>query len=776
MKKSLIAFALTLVLMVLFRPHYVRDVFRVSFQAKSIQHISVILLYTQNDTQKTADIPPHGPYEARRRAFRAAREAAAAGRYGQITDRMFDVSKDRRVTFEIPAEHLYQLKIALNFPQRFIWMGPVTVEGKTKKTFALTSANGRGRGYFQKVTQGSPAAVPFDRIIDAAPKTVFYPTVFAVLFSISFLFFYFLLKSPVFAVLTSAAAGYTAFVFCYNVNFSASNTLFAVLIVLFLYCLYYKTYLKKRPPFYKILAFFSICFGILNILSLSLFSFDSWHMISSFPVLAVISSAGLAVLFYTAGIYFFDFLDSGILLKKENNSPLPGKFFDFYDKHTVLAVFLIILICSLPWHILYYPGFVFWNARMQIRQTLGIDFYQIDQHDPLLSTFLIGGLFRLGSFLRNAELGIYLYILFQTLAVSFIFALCAGRIKKMKTGYPFQAAAIFFFAAFGGFLSIWVIKDYLYGSFLVLFTMQTADLLSAQRYAGRQQIILYGLAFFILCMLRHNGIYIALPASAALLFTLPKKTSVKIGSLVLAGSVLFVLLTKVVFPAMNFKEGSRREALSVPFQQTARYLKYHQDEVTEEEKSVIGHILDTSLISQVYTPGLSDPVKKTYKLTGKLQENQFVKDYFKIWIKMFFKHPGTYLQAFMANNFGYYAFTPHFAAVQPEPFDNILIIEHPGWTYPLRQFIGFLYSKSWTVPFLQLFWTPSFYTWLLLLCCAFILIKRNPKKLIPFLPAGLSILVCLLSPVNGLLRYYLPVIMCMPFLLAFTASGKGEEK
>lgn len=774
MKKSLTALLLTLVLMVLFKPYYVKDIFRVSFQAKSIQHISVMMLYTQDETQTPANIPPPGPYEARRRALQEARDAQKTGESGPIIDRMFDISKDRHVSFDIPAEHLYRLKIAINFPQHFIWMGPVTVEGKEKETFRLTLQNSGSRAYFQKVPQGHPAAVPFDKIINSAPKSEFYPSVFIFLFSSSFLFFYFLFKSPMFAALTAAVAGYTAFVICYNINLSASNALIAVLIVLFLFLLYRKTYLEKRPPFSKILAALSLCFGFLNIFSFSLFSFDSWHLIVSFPVLSLISASGLAVLFYTAGIYFFTLLDSGLFFKKGNGLPLPGEITAFYDKHTVLTVFLIILVFSLPWHILYYPGFVFWNVRIQIRQTLGIGL--IDQHDPILLTFLIGNLFRLGSFLKNAELGIYFYIFFQTLILSFIFALCVKKIKKAGTGYGFQTAVIFFFAVFGGFISVWAVKDCLYGAFLLLFTLQTAELMSAKEPPDLKQITLYGLIFFTLCMLRHNGIYVAFPAAAVLSFTLPKKAAVKTGTVILAGSVLFVFLTKAFFPAMGFRESSRREALSIPFQQTARYLKSHPNDVTEQEKSIIGQVLDVSLIPDVYDPGLSDLVKKTYKLNGRKEENKVLGDYFNVWLKMFFKHPGTYLQAAMANSFGYYAFTPHFTPVQPEPFDNVLLIRHPQWSEPLRQFIGVLYSRSWTVPFLHLLWNPPFYTWLFLLCCAFLLTKRKTERLIPLIPAGLSILVCMLSPVNGLLRYYLPVIMCMPFLLAFTASGKGEKE
>ena len=73
------------------------------------------------------------------------------------------------------------------------------------------------------------------------------------------------------------------------------------------------------------------------------------------------------------------------------------------------------------------------------------------------------------------------------------------------------------------------------------------------------------------------------------------------------------------------KPGGKQEMLSIPFQQTARYVKYYGNDVSTEEEKVIRKVLDYDTIGKNYDPDLSDPVKNTYK-----QKDEYLKDYFLI--------------------------------------------------------------------------------------------------------------------------------------------------
>ena len=161
----------------------------------------------------------------------------------------------------------------------------------------------------------------------------------------------------------------------------------------------------------------------------------------------------------------------------------------------------------------------------------------------------------------------------------------------------------------------------------------------------------------MVCLLRKNGIYIILPTLLFLFFrTSHKKTA---GITFLTVLPVYATLTQYVFPAMGFPPGSKREIFSIPFQQTAFYVKQHETEVTAEEYLTIDRVLSFHELGKNYYRYSSDPVKKTYKLNDTEKENAFLADYLFVWAKMFFKHPVTYFQAFLNQSSQYYTFIPN---------------------------------------------------------------------------------------------------------------------
>lgn len=102
--------------------------------------------------------------------------------------------------------------------------------------------------------------------------------------------------------------------------------------------------------------------------------------------------------------------------------------------------------------------------------------------------------------------------------------------------------------------------------------------------------------------------------------------------------------------AAGVEPGSVKEMLSVPFQQTARYLKEYPDDVTSKERKAINKILDYDKLAEIYQPDRSDNVKDTYK-----NKKGGLKRYFRqAWLPMFFKHPDAYFEATLENTYGYY--------------------------------------------------------------------------------------------------------------------------
>ena len=80
----------------------------------------------------------------------------------------------------------------------------------------------------------------------------------------------------------------------------------------------------------------------------------------------------------------------------------------------------------------------------------------------------------------------------------------------------------------------------------------------------------------------------------------------------------------------NIEPGGIQEALSLPFQQTARYVKEHEEEVTQEEKKAIKGVIAYNKLGKYYNPKISDPVKATYKKKATTKD---LTAYLKVWVQ-----------------------------------------------------------------------------------------------------------------------------------------------
>ena len=112
-----------------------------------------------------------------------------------------------------------------------------------------------------------------------------------------------------------------------------------------------------------------------------------------------------------------------------------------------------------------------------------------------------------------------------------------------------------------------------------------------------------------------NGIYAVVPMLLASAFTVSEKRLRRpVLAVLLAvciGSFGFDTFTEKV---LDIPAGSVGEALSIPMQQTARYIRDYGNEVTDDERTAIEKVLDYDAIVQSYMPELSDGVKQYYKI------------------------------------------------------------------------------------------------------------------------------------------------------------------
>ena len=357
----------------------------------------------------------------------------------------------------------------------------------------------------------------------------------------------------------------------------------------------------------------SIVFGIAEVLGLSICKLGSWAFVFKNPYqlcVGVFCMAGYAVLFYHAvwGLYAL------LGRSRTGGEDFPQtRFAAWFAKAPGRASSLLIGAAWLPWVAVFWPGSVDWDSWGQISQVLGVQ--EMTAHHTVLSTWLHGWLFRLGRALGSDNLGVFLYIVLQFLVCAWVFGQVTAFAARLGCSRGVQYAVTAFFALdpiWGAFIQTQV-KDTLYTGLFVLFVLKTADLLLfPQEWQGsRPRLTAYAVLGVLCCLLRKNGICAVVPMLLASAFTVSEKRLRRpVLAVLLAvciGSFGFDTFTEKV---LDIPAGSVGEALSVPMQQTARYIRDYGNEVTDDERAAIEKVLDYDAIAQSYMPELSDGVKQ----------------------------------------------------------------------------------------------------------------------------------------------------------------------
>lgn len=442
----------------------------------------------------------------------------------------------------------------------------------------------------------------------------------------------------------------------------------------------------------------------------------------------------------------------------------------FVAKHFLLIGFIVICLGWLPWIIMNYPGSSNPDGVEQLKQFLGDADWSV--HHPPLSTLIMGSIFIFGRWIWDANFGFFLYCLMQTITGAWIFSFSMKKLQNLGISVKWCMAGILYFAftPLWGTYAQWMEKDLLYAEMAVLQVIYMLEIL-VKKECGKKDAVILGAVSMITVFLRHNGIYAVVPALLFLAIWLKGNARRRI---VAALAVVFVVYEGVVrgiFPAIGLGRTSIAESLSIPFQQTARYVCEHTQEVTEEEREAIDASFINYDVMFQYDPLLSDPVKNYFI-------GQNMGNYFKVWFQMFFKHPGSYVAAFF--NMGYSYLAPVSqkieAWVQVKYYDYMLGI---GLRHTMDEKCQYALIRIWNsnmmLPLFQYLASPGFYTWIVIFLAAMLIKRRKWGALILFIPGGVNILVCLASPVAGTVRYALPTIAMVPFLIGWTWYAAHHE-
>lgn len=478
-------------------------------------------------------------------------------------------------------------------------------------------------------------------------------------------------------------------------------------------------------------------------------------------------------------IYFENFIKNHEFKLKEN------KIINLFLKHPFLFSFIAILICWSIYVIAFYPIILSPDPSFQIKQFFNIRTKYADyailldnnvfltNHHPVFHTMILGYSLKLGRFLLNDNFGLFIYTLTQLLVLAFTLSLTIKYLNENNVNKKivFIVLLLYCFIPMFPLYAMSGVKDTYYTCFIILYVMKLDKIIrSKQEKLSYKEMIQLLLIMFAVCLFRNNGIYVLI-LSFPLILIYSKKYFQTLLVIFIGVLAFYGTYTKVLLPSLKITDGSIRETLSIPFQQTARYVKYYNKDLSKNDIKVIDKVLGYETLAKRYNPTISDPVKNEF---NKYTTKKELFAYLKVWFKCFFKHPLVYIEATLNNIYGY--FSPQstnwyiYYKYDTRITEDKLVNYHYNNLSSLRLILSSFAQGFPYIPLIGLISNIGFNTWLLLGLTTYSIFKKKKEYLIVLSPLLISLLICVASPVNTYFRYAMPFIFIMPFIFTLIVT------
>ncbi|MGN1148865.1 MAG: DUF6020 family protein [Lachnospiraceae bacterium] len=543
-------------------------------------------------------------------------------------------------------------------------------------------------------------------------------------------------------------------------------------ILLLILCAGFYFFLGERELLQKkastaLAAFFAFCL----LLGQSYYEMGTWEYcfgsIVNF-IKFVLALVGYIILFRTI---------MALLLKVMEERCFTENRTHFFSSHAFLKSFLIIMAAYSPFLILSFPGNLCWDVIGQIEQVILQTGYST--HHPLAHTLIVGGFTKMGQVLFHSyEIGLFLYMLFQaSLLVAALAATIAVLAKRQaKLSLLICLLVLYCITPVYSNVASTALKDVPFCAFVIGYViclallLETPSLLKNRKFVVGFVLLQVGVILF-----RNNGLPLVLLSGVCTFIFLFKKYQMKerifcffvsFGAGILIARLLLLILVQICAAT----PGSKGEMLSIPFQQTARYLQCYRNELDEEEKAAIEAVLgDVDTVALRYDPTISDPVKALFYKDATQAE---IINYLKVWCKGFFKHPAVYLEAFFVHVYGW--FTPSVSnAIRYEASYDVI---RQGGLFPnAEKILIFYYRFANRFTLLGVLENIGVAVWGLFFLTFYQKRRHYRDCIFAGIPLWVSLLVCMASPCFfGHPRYAFPILFTLPFLFGFTLSRKDS--
>ena len=480
---------------------------------------------------------------------------------------------------------------------------------------------------------------------------------------------------------------------------------------------------------------------------------------------------------------------------------------DSYNLLLFFISFILPVISYIPYFLAYFPGILAYDSYIQIGQIFTGEY---NEHHPLFHTLLIRLCLFIGQkIFGSLNAGIAVFIISQIILLSLVMAFGISILYKRGLRIlSFIILLILMLFPFNGFMAVSVTKDIPFAAFFLLAILSISEFFEAkEKKAKFIYLSLYLISIILAALLKNNGIYafaLSLFVFAIILIVkLIKKDKAEAGKYALlsasslTGILIAFLLLHVISASLHAVQGDRREMLSIPIQQLARTYVYHagagvktEDDNTmdEESRALINEfILNNGAV--LYRQDISDPVKRnvnTWVVVNKTSE------FARVYLKLFAKYPGDYINAFFAENAGFIDIGDESHAYVNDPdivkghgyvqtkWENSLFdkgFEDAPKLKKLRNIMDeFADTNAYLkIPVLKYIFIPGIYLWIFV-CVLIAAARKKDLTVLSALSIVAGYYITMFFGPTVQLRYMFPVMIAAPFILLLGLGFKNPDR
>lgn len=460
----------------------------------------------------------------------------------------------------------------------------------------------------------------------------------------------------------------------------------------------------------------------------------------------------------------------------------------------LLKNWLVFIVCYLPYYIVYFPGITGADCDDMIHQFFGLrsattfildikdNEIFINNHHPVFDTVLVGSFCKIGQMLGDINIGFAIYSTLQVLFVTFASA-CLIRILFLLFGEKLKVFRILVFINLAVnplfvMYSLNLGKDTLYMLAIVaLFIAVLEIIISAGNcFHSMKFNIFLGLSLLFTMLTKNQGKYIVV-VLAFIIFCFNIKYFKQIFLIFGLALFAFVFLYQgMLFSSLGIKKGLKGEMLTIPAQQTARYLLEYGEDTTELEMQLFEKVFDVEYMLEKYKPFAPGGCRKSKDAYKRDATKQDLYEFIKIWVKWGLRHPDVYVDALTDSVYLYfdpirgddgYDFKMYTEFSEDEIANGFDL--HCNETFRvIRELYEPFHDNYKNIPVVSILISPGLLMWIFVILFMWYFARIGfDRILILDAYVGLLFATAIASPVNGSTRYTFPLFYIMPVVFAF---------